>query len=252
LSVSLYGEVQKEVIQATLIDDYGIDVTFSETTPIYVERPIGTGDAVEALHAETNPYNASIGLRVEPAPDESGITFSLDVETRDVPLYVYKTRESFSAHMEEYVRATLRVGLFGWRVTDCAVTMTECVYSLADGPPSRRGPTSTAADFRNLTPLVLQQALANAGTAVCEPIVRVRLEIPTRSIGAAMAALGRLGGSLEAPAAGDVLAVVETTLTTTHADELHRELPGLTGGEGVLESTFAGYQPVTGDPPTRR
>src|SRR5207248_7127674 len=47
LSVSLYGEVQQEVLQATLADDFGIDVTFSDTTPIYVERPIGSGDAVE-------------------------------------------------------------------------------------------------------------------------------------------------------------------------------------------------------------
>ena len=45
--VSLYGEVQKEVIQATLADDYGIDVTFRETTTICIERPIGTGAAVE-------------------------------------------------------------------------------------------------------------------------------------------------------------------------------------------------------------
>ena len=36
------------------------------------------------------------------------------------------------------------------------------------------------------------------------------------------------------------------------ADDLQRQLPGLTGGEGVLESSFAGYQPVSGDPPTRR
>jgi ribosomal protection tetracycline resistance protein len=34
--------------------------------------------------------------------------------------------------------------------------------------------------------------------------------------------------------------------------ELQRALPGLTGGEGVLDSTFAGYQPVSGDQPTRR
>jgi hypothetical protein len=34
--VSLYGEVQKEVIQATLASDFGIDVTFRETTMIYL------------------------------------------------------------------------------------------------------------------------------------------------------------------------------------------------------------------------
>jgi ribosomal protection tetracycline resistance protein len=43
LFVSLYGEVQKEVIQATLASDFGIDVTFRETTTIYLERPVGAG-----------------------------------------------------------------------------------------------------------------------------------------------------------------------------------------------------------------
>src|SRR5204863_7555307 len=50
ISVSLYGEVQKEVIQATLRSDYGIGVDFRETTPIYVERPAGSGEALELLH----------------------------------------------------------------------------------------------------------------------------------------------------------------------------------------------------------
>ncbi len=35
------------------------------------------------------------------------------------------------------------------------------------------------------------------------------------------------------------------------AYELQRQLPGLTGGEGVLESSFAGYQPASGTAPTR-
>ncbi|HEX2497245.1 MAG TPA: GTP-binding protein, partial [Actinomycetes bacterium] len=47
--VSLYGEVQKEVIQATLADDFGLDVTFRETTTICVERPVSTAAAVETL-----------------------------------------------------------------------------------------------------------------------------------------------------------------------------------------------------------
>jgi ribosomal protection tetracycline resistance protein len=51
ISVSLYGEVQKEVIQATLASDFGVEVEFRETSPIYVERPIGAGEAVELLHA---------------------------------------------------------------------------------------------------------------------------------------------------------------------------------------------------------
>src|SRR5215211_172623 len=50
LSLSLYGEVQKEVIGATLANEYGLEVGFRETTTICVERPTGTGAAVERLH----------------------------------------------------------------------------------------------------------------------------------------------------------------------------------------------------------
>jgi ribosomal protection tetracycline resistance protein len=251
ISVSLYGEVQKEVIQATLANDYGIDVTFRETTPIYVERPVGTGDAIEVLNTESNPFRATVGLRVEPASDDSGIEFRLAVDHTGVPLYAYKSRDVFADAMERYVREALREGLSGWQVTDCIVTMTHSGYSVPDGPPSRRGPLSTPADFRKLTPLVLRQALEHAGTLVCEPTVRVSLELPTETIGAVMPALARLGATVEAPTPRGQLTTISALLPAPRADDLQRELPKLTGGEGVLESTFAGYQRVAGDQPTR-
>jgi ribosomal protection tetracycline resistance protein len=252
ISVSLYGEVQKEVIQSTLADEFGLEVTFRETTPIHIERPIGTGEAIEILHAESNPFLATIGLRIDPAPEGSGIDFRLQIDPRTAPLYLYKRLERFTERMGEYVRQTLREGLFGWQVTDCIVTMTKCTYSVPDGPPSRRGPLSTAADFRKLTPLVLMQALERAGTVVCEPIVRVNVETPTGTIGAVMAALARLGAAVETPALQGKLSMIETVLPAARAQELQRQLPALTGGEGVLESDFAGYQPVSGTAPIGR
>jgi len=252
LSVSLYGEVQKEVIQATLATDFGIDVTFRETTPISIERPLGTGEAIELLHADSNPFRATIGLRIDPAPSGTGIDFRLQVDPRTAPLYLYKTLEGFTERMGQYVRRTLREGLFGWQVTDCIVTMTTCTYSVPDGPPSRRGSLSTAADFRKLTPLVLMRALERAGTAVCEPIVRVSLEIPTETVGAVLSIVARLGAVAQTPSLRGQLSTIETVLPASRVQELQRQLPALTGGEGVLESDFAGYQPVSGAAPTRR
>ena len=252
LSVSLYGEVQKEVIQATLASDFGLDVTFRETTTICIERPIRTGEAVEVLRAESNPFLATVGLRIDPAPNGSGIDFRVQVDVRTLPLYLYKTVESFKKTMGKYVRQTLQEGLFGWQVTDCILTMTKCTYSVPDGPPSRRGPLSTAADFRKLTPIVAMRALEYAGTAVCEPIVRVNLEIPANTIGAVMPALAQLGAAIKTPSLLRKLCTIETILPAARAHDLQRQLPRLTGGEGVLESGFAGYQPVSSDQPTRR
>jgi ribosomal protection tetracycline resistance protein len=252
LSVSLYGEVQKEVLGSTLADDYGIEVTFRETTPLYLERPIAIGEALELLHAETNPYRATIGLRVEPAPAGSGLAFRLEVDHTGVPLYVYKRMEHFVDSMTEYVRSALDSGRFGWRVTDCVVALTQSAYSVPDGPPSRRGPLSTAADFRKLTPLVLAQALERAGTVVCEPFVHVMVEVPTESLAGVTTFVGRLGAAVEARSVRPGLSAVETVISALAARDLQRQLPGLTGGEGALESSFAGYRPVSGEQPVRQ
>jgi ribosomal protection tetracycline resistance protein len=243
ISVSLYGEVQKEVIEATLATDFGVEVTFRETTTIHVERPVGTGAALESLHAESNPFLATVGLRIEPAPADSGIDFRLDVRTRSVPLYVYKTVQSFTEIMAQTVRRTLEEGLFGWRVTDCTVTMTDSGYA---------SPGSTAADFRKLTPLVLMSALEQAGTQVCEPIVRVSLELPTDAMGSVLSVLAGLGAVVQVPSLRGKLPTIETVLPAARVRDLQRRLPALTGGEGVLETAFAGYEPVGGEAPTRR
>ena len=252
LAVSLYGEVQKEVIQATLAADFGIEAVFRETTPLCVERPLGTGEAVEVLNQPSNPFHATIGLRVEPGPADSGVDFRLRVDFRAVPLFVYRNLDEFAGSMAQYVRDTLREGLHGWPVTDCVVTMTRSNYSSFDGPPATRGPLSTAADFRKLTPLVLMRALARAGSAVCEPMSRVRVDVPAGTLGPVLGALAGLGASVETqvPRGEDV--AVAAVLPAADVPGLQRRLPGLTRGEGVLETEFAGYRPVRGQPPSRR
>ncbi len=256
ISVSLYGEVQKEVIGATLARDYGVEVEFRETTSIYIERPTGAGEALEVLRAAThsnvtgkssphsaNPFLATLGMRVEPAPVGSGIELRLDVDVRLVPLYVYKTVENFVEHMRNYVREALAEGLAGWEVTDAKLTIVDCGY---------RAPGTKAGDFHRLTPLVVMQALERTGTQVCEPMAAVRLELPTDAVSRVLPLLARLGARVQAPMSDGEFSTVEVQLAAALVATLQQTLPGLTGGEGVLASRFAGYQPVTGAPPTRR
>jgi ribosomal protection tetracycline resistance protein len=95
------------------------------------------------------------------------------------------------------------------------------------------------------------RALERAGTAVCEPFVRADVEIPAASIGTVMPVLARLGAAVEASTPRDALSVVEAVLPAARANELRRRLPALTGGEGVLEASFDGYRPVSGERPAR-
>ncbi|MGN9914582.1 GTP-binding protein [Phytohabitans sp. LJ34] len=244
LAVSLYGEVQKEVIQATLAADYGIEVGFRETTPLYLERPTRAGEALALLNTPDNPFRATVGLRVEPAAAGSGVDVRVAVDYRSVPLFVYRNMAEFAASMDGYVREALRRGPRGWPVTDCVVTMTRSGYSSPDGPPATRGPLSTAADFRKLTPVVVHQALAAAGTTVCEPISRVHIEAPAAALGPVLAALSALAATVEAQRSRGDEVTVEALLPAASVAVLQRELPGLTAGEGVLDSAYAGHAPL--------
>ncbi|MFJ5997160.1 GTP-binding protein [Streptomyces sp. NPDC092370] len=240
-SVSLYGEVQKEVIQATLADEYGLDVTFRETTPLCVERLVGTGQAVEFNKKDPNPFLATVGLRVEPAPVGSGVAFRLEVELGSMPYAFFKA-------VEDTVRETLLQGLHGWQVPDCAVTMTHSGYSPRQSHAHQgfdKSMSSTGADFRGVTPLVLIEALRRAGTRVHEPMHRFRIEAPADTLGALLPVLAGLAAVPETTLNQDDRCVLEGTVPAARVHALEQRLPGLTRGEGELESSFAHYAPIT-------
>ncbi|MFC7546996.1 GTP-binding protein [Plantactinospora sp. GCM10030261] len=245
--LSLYGEVQKEVIQATLADEYGVRVGFRESTTIYVERLTGTGAAVEFKDGTDNPFLATVGLRLEPAPAGSGVIFRLGVELGSMPY-------AFFVAVEETVRQTLGQGLRGWEVPDCLVTMTHSGYypkqSRMHGTFDK-SMSSTGWDFRYLTPLVLTTALRRAGTRVHEPVHRFRLELPTESFAAVMPVLVRLGGTVDETELRGSGYLLTGDLPAARVHDLEQRLPALTSGEGTLESTFDHYQPVRGPAPER-
>jgi ribosomal protection tetracycline resistance protein len=247
LSLCLYGEVQKEVIEATLAEEYGIAVSFRETTTICIERVAGVGEAVELIGTDPNPFLATVGLRIAPAPIGSGVRFDLDVELGSMPL-------AFMRAVEVTVRETLRQGLRGWEVPDCAVAMTHSGYWAKQSHSHAtfdKSMSSTARDFRQLTPLVVMAALERAGTAVCEPVHRFVMEIPPDTVGPTAAALAALRGvPLRTDRRGSAT-VLEGEIPAARVHELTRQLPSLTRGEGVLESSFERYEPVRGAAPTR-
>jgi ribosomal protection tetracycline resistance protein len=248
IAVSLYGEVQKEVVQATLADEFGLDVDFRESTTICVERLNGVGTAVEFMKVEPNPFLATVGLRVEPGPTGSGVVFRLGVELGSMPY-------AFFVAVEETVLETLQQGLRGWRVLDCTVTMTHSGYAARQSHAHAtfdKSMSSTARDFRQLTPLVLMSALQQAGTTVHEPMHRFHLEIPADTYGAVLPVLSRLRAVPQVPLLRGEDYLLDGVLPAASVHELEQLLPALTRGEGVLESEFDRYEPVPGPGPERR
>ena len=247
ISVSLYGEVQKEVIQTTLAEEFGLDVEFRQTTTLHIERPLGVGADYEIIDKNGNPFLATVGLRVEPAPIGSGVHFRLEVELGSMPYAFFKA-------VEDTVHETLRQGIYGWQVTDCVVTMTHSGYWPRQSHAHAvfdKSMSSTAGDFRSLTPLVLMSALRQAGSAVYEPVHRFRLDLPTDSLAAVMPVLARVQAVADRSITQGPLCVLEGEIPAARVHELEQTLPALTRGEGVLECAFGHYRPVRGPAPSR-
>ncbi|KQW50442.1 MULTISPECIES: TetM/TetW/TetO/TetS family tetracycline resistance ribosomal protection protein [unclassified Ensifer] len=233
--VSLYGEVQKEVIQSTLLTDFGLEVAFEDSTVICAERLAGIGTGLQILFKEPNPFLATVGLRVEPRPQGAGNSFALEVDVGQMPASFYRA-------VEETVFETLRQGIFGWQVIDCHVAMTAARHS---------SPSSTAADFRQLTPWVLATALSTAKTVVCEPIDQFYLEAPSQTLGGLLTLLAKSGAVTKESIVADGVARLEGHVASEKVQGIQQQLPGLTSGMGTLETSFHHYAPAA-DPQRSR
>ncbi|EHR52418.1 small GTP-binding protein domain protein [Saccharomonospora marina XMU15] len=246
--ISLYGEVQKEVIHATLGAEYGIDVAFRETVAVHVERPAGTGSSLSVLGEPDNPFLATVGLRVERADVGADVEIGLEIELGAL-------LPAFVRAVEEAVRSTLREGAHGWQVIDCRVTLTHSGYLARQSHSAGtfdKSMSSTAGDFRNLTPLVLATALSEAGgTVVCEPVHWFCLEAPEDALRVVSSALPTHGAVLETLTRKNSWCLLEGTIPVVRMQHLQRQLPSFTSGKGTFESVFHHYREVRGPLPRR-
>ncbi|KOG41772.1 tetracycline resistance ribosomal protection protein Otr(A) [Streptomyces resistomycificus] len=221
----LYGEVQMEVLAATLTQDFGIEADFEPGRVRFLERPAGVGEASDELpwHDLTR-YWATIGLRVEPGPRGSGGAFAYETELGALP-------RAFHQAIEETVHATMATGPRQTPVTDYRVTLTRSGFC---------APISTAADFRGLTPIVLRRALDRAGTRLYEPYHAFEAEVPPDALAPVTARLAASGAEFTGTTGGDTAWTITGELPARRVREVELRLPGLTHGEGMWWSYPSG------------
>ncbi|MGD3108227.1 tetracycline resistance ribosomal protection protein Otr(A) [Streptomyces sp. YGL11-2] len=235
-SLLLHGEVQKEIIAATLLQEYGVEAEFAPSRVVCFERPCGTGEACHeiARRGHTGPW-ATVGLRVEPGPRGSGPVFAYETELGALP-------HGFHQAVEETALATLRRGPRGLAVTDCRVVLTRSGFV---------GPVSVAGHFRTVTSAVLLRALGRAGTRIHEPYHAFEAELPCDAlapVAARLAALGAEIGETSAETSGGRRTwLVGGVVPARRVRACEAALPGLTHGEGVWTSAPSGDRPVRGE-----
>lgn len=229
--IRLYGEVQREVIEATLASDYGVDAAFGEPRVLCVERLRGEGRAAEIFPETQPPFYATVGFRIAPKRGErSRWTFTPG-----------KAKQGFFDAAEEGGRSVLAQGIYGWPVIDWDVEVTDLIYLIS----------SVASDYRKLATLVMADAIRDAGTVVCEPVHDVTITVPADAVGATIHALTAHRGDVAETTIAGERATIRGAIPAATVDALTRALPGRTNGLGDIDTQFRDYVPIDGPPPTR-
>ncbi|MEZ4730748.1 MAG: translation factor GTPase family protein [Caldilineaceae bacterium] len=168
--ITLFGYVQMEIVQEMLRRDYGIETQMADPMTIYMETPIRVAEATVTMYEDGLPFHAAVGFRVEPLPRGSGIEYVSAVPTGHL-------KQTFQNGVVDGVHAYLDQGLHGWELTDMKITLISYEFS---------SPVSTPSDYRDLSPLVLFDALKQAGTKLLWPIGEYQIVLAMLHMGRAI------------------------------------------------------------------
>ncbi|MGV3030995.1 tetracycline resistance ribosomal protection mosaic protein Tet(O/W/32/O) [Streptococcus suis] len=230
IMLSFLGKVQLEVICSLLEEKYHVEVEIKEPTVIYMERPLRKAEYTIHIEVPPNPFWASVGLSIEPLPIGSGVQY----ESRVSLGYL---NQSFQNAVMEGVLYGCEQGLYGWKVTDCKICFEYGLYY---------SPVSTPADFRLLSPIVLEQALKKAGTELLEPYLHFEIYAPQEYLSRAYHDAPRYCADIVSTQIKNDEVILKGEIPARCIQEYRNDLTNFTNGQGVCLTELKGYQPAIG------
>ncbi len=227
--VQLMGAVQREVIQQTLSERFGLDVEFGPGGILYKETVTAPVEGIG--HYEPLRHYAEAHLLIEPLPRGAGIEVGTRCSEDDLDR---NWQRLILTHVLE--REHLGV-LTGSPIADVRITL------LAGRAHAKH---TEGGDFRQATYRAIRHALMCAreqgACMLLEPWYRFRLTVPADKVGRALADVQRMGAEFDAPEiAGDTAQLVGT-VPASEMREYALEVSGYTGGMGRLALEYAGYR----------
>ncbi len=224
--LNLFGEIQMEIIKDILAQEYHVGIEFQKPEIIYKEAVKGEGKSFMKMFQEKNPYYATLGIKVEPNLPKAGNIVKSDVSTSNFP-------KGFQKGALDGIRCYLRQGLKGWEITDTIITITEGEFDSI---------TSTTADYRNLAPMVLFEALEKAGTKLLWPILKFDIKIPERYYGKITNDLVRMRGEISDISEKSGNYILTGTVPAENFQDYNKVFIDNTNGTGNISSVFDSYE----------
>jgi predicted RNA-binding protein with PIN domain len=228
IHLQLMGEVQTEILKELIWQRFHEEVSFTQGRIMYKETIAAPVEGVG--HFEPLRHYAEVHLLIEPMERGSGIELGTACKE---DLLDKNWQRLILTHLAEIQHPGV---LTGSPLTDVRITL---VSGRAHQKHTEGG------DFRQATYRALRQGLKKAQCLLLEPYYRFVLDVPTESVGRAMADVQRMRGKFESPQTIDA---AMTRLTGTAPVEQMQgylsQVNAYTKGLGRLSLEMAGYEPV--------
>ncbi len=226
LLLHLMGDMHAEVLTRTLLDRFGLSVSFGEGSIVYketVDAPVyGAG------HFEPLCHYAEVHLRLRPLAPGTGLVFVSDCSADLLALHWQRL---VLTHLQERAH---RGVLTGSPITDMEIAL---VGGKAHNKHTEGG------DFRQATYRALRQGLMKAHSILLEPYMSFRVEVPLEFLGRAMTDLNLRSALLDPPQTTQKIAVLTGSGPVATLRSYAAQLRAYTRAEGQMQLTFAGYFP---------
>ena len=225
ITISTTGRIQLEVLGNLLKERYDLSAEFSPSTVIYKETPAGTGFA-KARYTMPKPCWAAVEFLFEPMPRGYGVSYHGRLPSNQC-FYRYQShiRTSFNSCLEQ--------GLYGWEVTDFKCTLVGGEHHTVHTHPL---------DFFVCTPMAFMNGLAEIGSTILEPLLKIRVTAPEELAGKIFSEIIKMGGEYDTPVSRSGIATLEAIVPVATSMNFPERLATLSSGKAVLSQSFYGYR----------
>ncbi len=226
LTVRIMGQVQLEVLTEVLRTRFGMEVSFAPPEVLYLET---IAAPVEGWgHFEPLRHYAEVGLRLEPAPRGSGISFASECPTDVLALNWQRLIET---HVFERIH---RGVLTGSPLTDVRAVL---LCGRAHEKHTEGG------DFRESVYRAIRHALMHAENVLLEPCVQLSALVEPANAGRLLSDLSRMSAETAPPVPQGARTRVQAVVPLSETLGYAQEFAAYTHGRGMLSLLPAGYRP---------
>ena len=225
LHLRVMGTMQLEIIEELLQTRFGLDVTFGSPAIIYKETVSSRCEGFVA-YTMPKPCWAVLKFEIEPAERGSGVTFTSEVQFRDI-------MERYQHQVEQAIPIALNQGRLGWQVTDVNIKLIGGEHHLIHTHPL---------DFIVATPMAIHDGLERGGSTLLEPILSAKFILPTEHVGRVMSDVIAMRGNVINNTNDGSNAIINALIPVQTSLDYSTTLATFTSDRGTMSVQFHSYK----------